>query len=438
MLYAGFLLSIFLDYVRPGSYLPIINAIKLNSIVPLMVLVAAVFYKGPTSNARVFQNANIKLILFFLFLLGVSVLIADVTFYSYNIFTRVLGFVFWTYIISRLIISKEKMKGLFIIFVVSHITVLALNPQVVLNPAVRSYIWGNPFLGDGNDFALSVCIVIPMCIYLFQKANKILVKGIYVVVLIALLFAVIGTQSRGATIALACAFLYLWWAGRQKVLGLLLIGSVVAVVINYAPPAYFERMNSITNYENEGSAQGRIIAWKTAMRMVKTYPLTGVGSGHFPVKLGTEFRPPEYGNLNLPWLTAHSLYFLVIGELGVPGIVCLLLLLIGSYFRNARLAAESQRSPHKDVQDYRSIFVTLNASLISFAVGGAFLSVAYYPHLYVLIGFFAAAQFMYENNKHGDGLVTEVSKPAWYENDPVTAVWDDKQPETEKPAQDKW
>ncbi len=437
MLYAGFLLSIFLDYVRPGSYLSIINAIKLNSLVPLAVLVASVFYKSPVDNASFFQHSNTRWVLFFLFLLIVSIFIADVTFFSYNIFTRVLGFVFWIYIIARVIHTKERMHGLFQVFVFSHVIVLLLNPQLVLNPETRSYIYGNPFLGDGNDYALSVCIAVPMCLYLVMKSEKLIWRGIFVVCFLALVFAVIGTQSRGATIAMACTFLYLWWVGRKKILGILLISAIVGIVLSYAPPVYFQRMNSIANYENEGSAQGRIIAWKTAIRMLKAYPLTGVGSGHFPVKLGTEFRPPEYGNLNLPWLTAHSLYFLIIGELGVPGITCVFMLLAGNFFRNSRLAREAKRSPHEDVQDYRNLFVTLNASLIGFSVAGAFLSVAYYPHMYLLVGFFTAAQFMFENNKHGSGQIEDVKKPEWYENDPQNAVWEDKQGSSEAPGSNK-
>ncbi|MEL0587534.1 MAG: O-antigen ligase family protein [Candidatus Thiodiazotropha sp. (ex. Lucinoma kazani)] len=146
-------------------------------------------------------------------------------------------------------------------------------------------------------------------------------RSIYIISLIILILAIVGTQSRGASLALMGTFGYLWWMGRQKVMGLLLIGGVLLAVISFAPPVYFERMNTISNYENEGSAMGRIVAWKTAIRMVSAYPVTGVGAGHFTVKLGTEFRPPEFGDENFPWLTAHSSYFLILGELGIPGIV---------------------------------------------------------------------------------------------------------------------
>jgi len=429
MLYGGFLFSIFLEYVSPASYLPILNALKITSLVPILVLIGSVYYKSSVDNPSLFQHSNSKWILFFMMLLGISVLDADVTMYSYNIFKVVLGFVFWYYIIVRLITDREKIKGLFAVMVISHITLLFLNPAVVLNPATRSYIQGNTFLGDGNDFSLSVCIAIPMCIYLLMESKKITLKLLWGVALVGLIFAIVGTQSRGATVALATVFLYLWWMGRQKILGVLFIGAVLAVVVNYAPPVYFERLNTIKNYEHEGSAQGRIVAWKTAIRMAKKYPFTGVGTGHFAVKLGTEFRPPEFGVENLPWLTAHSIYFLLIGELGIPGITFLLAMLIGNFWRNTGCSRRARASPDPNVNKYSRLFVMLNASLIAFAVGGAFLSVVYYPHLYVLAGIFTAVQFMYERDQAGGAPVVE-EKRAWYEDDPATAEWQDEKPTT--------
>ena len=424
MLFNGFLLSIFLDYVKPGSYLPLINALKINSLVPLLVLVMTFWYKGPVDNAQVFEHKNTKWILFFIFLLGVSVLKSDVTLYSYNIFKVVMGFVFWYYMIVRLLTDLDKVKALFLVFVVSHIVLLLLNPQVVLNPSTRSYIQDNPFLGDGNDFSLSVCSAIPMCIYLLNESKSFIAKLAFIFALLILIFAIVGTQSRGATVALACILLYLWYMGRQKILGILFILAILGVVVSYAPPVYFERMNSITNYQQEGSAQGRIVAWKTALRMAEKYPLTGVGTGHFAVKLGTEFRPPEFGIENLPWLTAHSVYFLLIGELGIPGIVFLLAMLVSNFFTNMRYSKEARGSPEAKSESYSQLFIMLNGSLIAYAVGGAFLSVAYYPHLYVLAGIFTAVHFMYERDKLAD-KPTISEKKAWHEDDPSQDLWND-------------
>jgi O-antigen ligase len=182
---------------------------------------------------------------------------------------------------------------------------------------------------------------------------------------------------------------------------------VAGIVISFAPPQYFERMQTIANYQEEGSAMGRIVAWKAGARMAMRYPVTGVGSGHFPVALGTEFRPPEFGDQNLPWLTAHSMYFLVLGELGLPGIICFLGLLAANFRRATRLFKEVRGSPGP--KEFEQLFLMLSASVVAFSIGGAFLSVAYYPHVFVLSGLVAASVNIYRNTASAapDDLISE-------------------------------
>ncbi|MEW8522799.1 MAG: O-antigen ligase family protein [Candidatus Thiodiazotropha endolucinida] len=400
MLYLGLLLSLFLDYVRPASYVPIIGLLKINTIIPLIVTIGAIFYNGANDNNKIFKHHNSKLFLFFLFLLAISVIVADVTEFSFKIFKLVFGFILWYYIIIKIVTDIDKIKGIFIVFVFSHILLVILNPDVVLDPATRTYISGNTFLGDGNDFSLSVSLTVPMCLFLIMDSKKTIHKVIYILALLVLIFAIVGTQSRGASLALMGTFAYLWWMGRQKFLGILLIGGVLISILAFAPPVYFERMNTIRNYESEGSAMGRIVAWKTAIRMATAHPITGVGAGHFPVKLGTDFRPPEFGYENFPWLTAHSSYFLILGELGLPGIIFFLALLIGNYRRNSKFIRFIRKKSDsiEDGEVYNKLFLMLNSSLVAFAIGGAFLSVTYYPHIFVLTGLFVSTEFMFKSH----------------------------------------
>ena len=206
----------------------------------------------------------------------------------------------------------------------------------------------------------------------------------------------IGTQSRGASLALAGSLGFLWWVGERKLRGVFLLGIVAIGILSFAPPEYLQRMESISEYEQEESAMSRIVAWKTGMRMVQKYPITGVGAGHFPVALGREFRPPEWGTQNLPWMTAHSMYFLIIGELGIPGFVCLMTILVGNMIRLGRLRKKAKRSPHKEIARFSYLFMNLNVSLIAYSIAGAFLSVAYYPHIFLLCGLIVATTFIFE------------------------------------------
>ena len=66
----------------------------------------------------------------------------------------------------------------------------------------------------------------------------------------------------------------------------------------------------------------------------------------------------------------------------------------------------------------------INASLIAFAVGGAFLSVAYYPHLYVLMGIFTASHFVFE--RLAENLSPVIEETVWYKAKPKRSIWNTK------------
>ena len=106
------------------------------------------------------------------------------TFYSFTILNNVFGFMLWHYIIVKNVTSVEKIKGVFLVLVISHVLIIFLNPQVVLDLSTRTYIYGNPYMGDGNDFSLSICIVIPMAIFLLQTTQRKYMKVIYIIAIV--------------------------------------------------------------------------------------------------------------------------------------------------------------------------------------------------------------------------------------------------------------
>jgi O-antigen ligase len=181
-------------------------------------------------------------------------------------------------------------------------------------------------------------------------------------------------------------------------LGAIGIALLIGLVFYYAPPQYFERMDTLklAGEDRDGSAQGRMLTWEAGMSMAADHPFLGVGAGHFPVKYGVEYRPKGIPPTAIPWQTAHSIYFLVLGELGVPGILFLLAMLLVNFFSAERLLGAIKRNSTPESSTYLHLITSLNASLIAFAVGGAFLSALYYPHIYILAALWEGGRELYK------------------------------------------
>lgn len=386
MVYYGLLLYFMLEYIRPGSYVPALNALHLNSIVPVTVLLGALLRKGEVKVSKALSSMNARWVLYLLFLMVISGLTCDVKMYALLKFEAVIGYFFIFLVIKKEVYDLNRMKGVLATLVFVHLVVGALTPEMFSGDGERHYIASGSFLGDGNDFALSVNIAVPFCLFLMLEAQSVTKKLFYGGTLAVLVLAVVATQSRGGILALAFVGFYYWVKHDRKILGVIGIAIVVAFILVVAPPQFFDRMETLTQTgeKMEGSAQGRILAWTSAVRMAADHPFLGVGAGHFPVKYGAEYPPEGYRKNAIPWQTAHSSYFLLLGELGIPGIIFLLGLIVSNLVAGERTLRKAKpRSPNSDMTS-RNLVIALNASLIAFMVGGAFLSGTYYPHIYLL------------------------------------------------------
>ena len=386
MTYLGLLLFFVFEYVRIGNYVPGVTALHLNSLIPLSVFTATVFGRGPVSNGDVLKEQNTMLLLLLLGLVAASVAVAAVTMNTLEVFITVLGYTLIYYVIAKQATTLSRIKGIFKVLVGVHLALIALTPQLLTSPDTRHYVASGTFLGDGNDFALSVVMVTPLVLFLLAEAKSITGKTLAAGALILLILAVISTQSRGGTIALGMVALYYWWKSPRKlVTG---TGAVIALVaaIAFAPPQYFQRMNSIADYETDGSAQGRITAWRAGTRMMLSNPLMGVGAGQFIVNY-TRFTPGEQR-----WKTAHSIYFLILGELGLPGFLLLIYVIVRNLTVNRRLSKALRARGQPATAPAVRLLACLSASMLAYAIAGAFLSATYYPHMFVFAGLMTAAQ----------------------------------------------
>ena len=374
--------SIILEYVGLANWIPAIGAAKINVIVPILTFLISLFLKDSrNTHADLWKHFNTRWLLFIMLLVLLSWMVNSAP-DANGLFRGMIGYFFLYYAIIRIADTREKLQGVIFVLAASHIASIVLNPDLILHPETRSYLKSAPFLGDGNDFGLSVVTVFPLIMYLFLTAKKRMSRMLYLAMTIALVLAVIGTQSRGASLGVGATLLVLWLTSQKKVLGFLALGVLMVTALLFAAPQYFERMGTLSHYQTEGSAKGRLDAWATGIRMAKMKPVFGVGPGNFG----------RYNDNR----TAHSIYFLALGELGLPGAFAVIYFVVGN-FRHVRRNIRNCRTQDDDL-GYGKFFIHLFCSMLGFAVSGAFLSCLYYPHIFIVGGLIVAAHCIYTND----------------------------------------
>lgn len=380
-LYWWLLLAVFFEYARPGYQYRFLLALPLNSMIPLTLFLVSLFAGGQRPWSDVTRDGMWKWPFIMVAFVMVSMGWASVTQYALDVFTLLLGYLILFVLLVRIITTRKRLYGLFMTLVGSHLFLLVHNPLVITDPYTRHYIVGATFLGDGNDFSLSLVVLLPMVLALFRGAATKAGRIASLALLAVLMLAIVGTQSRGATLGMVAVFGYLWWRSPRKGPGLVALAVALLGVLAYAPDVYLQRMKSLRNPQQESSAEGRIQAWKAGTRMAASNVL-GVGAGNFPNNF------PKYRSDDAPvrWMTAHSMYFLALGELGVLGLLLVLKFLAGNILSNGRLCsrlANPATGPPDSISQVRLLDLA-SASVVGLAVSGAFLSVTYYPHLFVV------------------------------------------------------
>lgn len=245
--------------------------------------------------------------------------------------------------------------------------------------AGNSHVLGpeGTYIGDNNTLALSLVTVTPIIWYLrLHASNKWLRIGFTLLTFLTVI-AIVGTYSRGALLAGSAMIFFLWLKSREKLRYGLVFLLIIPVVFVLMPEKWFSRMESIDDYKQDASAMGRVNAWMFATNVAKDNFMGG-GYGVFTPKSFVIYAPDP-----LDYHVAHSIYFQVLGEHGIVGITLYLLLMASAWRSGSRIIKRCRGK-----QELRWAFdlaAMLQVSIIGFAIGGAFLSLAYYDLYFDII-----------------------------------------------------
>jgi probable O-glycosylation ligase (exosortase A-associated) len=245
-------------------------------------------------------------------------------------------------------------------------------------------VWGPPggFIEDNNSLAVALVITIPFVNYLRMVSSRVSFRYSLLGLTLLCAVAALGTQSRGALLALSAMAGLLWVRSRKKAMVGATLAAVAISLLAFMPASWEARMSTIQTYESDGSAMSRLDSWTMCFNLANDRPIGG-GFGVYTPENYAKYNPNSWVTAGHGSTVAHSIYFSVLAEHGWVGLFIYLTLGVLSYRLASRIRRDTKNLPQAAWAHH--LAGMCQVSLVGFAVGGSFLSLAYFDLPYNII-----------------------------------------------------
>ncbi|MDD5271588.1 MAG: putative O-glycosylation ligase, exosortase A system-associated [Methylovulum sp.] len=247
------------------------------------------------------------------------------------------------------------------------------------------HVFGPPesFIEENNSLAVAELMVIPLMVYMRGQLNTVWHRQLMLFCVIAMTFSALGSQSRGAFLAISAVGGYFWLQSKRKLP--MALGLIVLIVLLYLflPASWYQRMDTIKTYDQDESALGRIRAWTLAFNIANSH-LLGGGFQLWTIEVYKAYLPGFTQDMSA--FVAHSIYFHVLGEHGWIGLGLFLVIFSMAWRYCSQIVTLCKNNEDKKWASDLAKMIKL--SLLAYLSGGAFLSLSYLDlswHLVALV-----------------------------------------------------
>ena len=400
--FAGLLFYVVVEYTRLPAMYPFLSVFRLGKIA--IVLATLGYLVSPrlrVSSRPATRGFDLAIVVFVLGNL-VSACLAPEQEYVWEGFLDVLGWGAIYFLITRILINSWRVR-------VFLFLLLLLNLKLAQH-AIRQYIaeramglsdmriitgggligGSTGFFGNAADLGLAMCVVWAIAwALLVGKTEKKKLPRVFLIICFALfLLVIVLCGSRGAVVG-AGAIVLAALARTPRKIGAVALALLFLVCISLVlPDASKQRFRSAWDWENDANAASRVMFWKAGLGMFRDHPVFGVGPDNFPQVYRTQYLDSP----NAVVFAAHSVYIQALAETGLVGTALLVALVVLFLRLNARTRKHALASSPAGRRSFEyCLALGLDLALVGYLASGAFLSVLYYPHLWILLGLSVAA-----------------------------------------------
>jgi O-antigen ligase len=373
---------------------PILQPLQLGKVVTVASLLGLILSpQARIKNPLGVRRVDIVLVLFVLACL-LSVFAADSVAAFWKGIQDVLLYALIYFLIGRIVSNPWRMRAfllfwLLLNFKLAQFVIRSYGHYHSLGVSDTALARGigagsTGFFANSADFGVAMCVAWPVGTFLLFAHLKKWQRVALAAYSAACLVAILQCSSRGAVVG-ASAIVLVAALRRPKKLAPILMALMLLVGIALVMPGgNKERLRLALDWEHDPNAMSRITLWKAGLRMFRDHPMTGVGLGNFPYTYartyaGSEIRTTEWA--------CHSMYIQALSELGLLGVIPLVLLLLSLFRLNRQTRKQLMATSSDAPRSYEYCLAAgLDLALVGYLASGAFVSVLYYPHLWILLG----------------------------------------------------
>jgi putative inorganic carbon (HCO3(-)) transporter len=172
---------------------------------------------------------------------------------------------------------------------------------------------------DGNCFGISLVTVIGLAAAMGLAAKSWWARGLAFLATVLILHATLLTFSRGAFVGLVVVGVVALVLMPKRPTYLAAVLALGLLTVRLMGPEVTAKINTTfaSSDTRDASAQSRLDLWAECITVMERHPLLGVGPGNWPIA-AREFGWSEGKQAHSTWMQTGA-------ELGVPGVLSLLL-----------------------------------------------------------------------------------------------------------------
>ncbi len=368
---------LFVEYFRPQEIFPIIDILPWAQV----FIMCSFFSLFVDKDAKFRLSGSYSIVLLFFVVINFSILVAFNQSWALENYISIAQWVVIIFLITTIVSTKERFYIFFLLF---FLCCAKIAFGTARNWAMRGFSftsWGlmgpSGYFQNSGELAVLMLILFPLAFYFYMAVRHDVSKWeklILLITVISPILTILGSSSRGAQLALLLQLLIMFY---KKIFSpKFLIGiSIVGVIGFQLLPE--EQKDRYTTIGEDKTSMQRQLYWKNGWEMMKEHPALGVGFFNFQPYFQTYY--PEdilYKRAQLP----HNIFIQVGTDAGFTGLLLFVFIIISTLIKRYPMKVSQHTKDHLYLYN---IWKGLKIGIIGFVVAGQFVTIAYYPFLWI-------------------------------------------------------